>query len=68
MGWSNIPDLNSATTGPDDNLFSEPKASVPGKVSVQMPTEDWLCKELSKLDITLVEGLMMDQFLRPAKS
>ena len=43
-----------------------------------MPTEEWLCKKLSKLNITLVEGypsrsseaggLMMDQFLRPAKS
>ena len=43
-----------------------------------MPTEDWLCKKLSKLNVTLVEGypsrsskaggLMMDQFLRPAKS
>ena len=78
MGWSNIPDLDSATTGSDDNPFSGPKASVPGKVSVQMPMEDWLCKKLSKLNITLVEGyssrsseaggLMMHQFLRPAKS
>ena len=42
MGWSNIPDLDSATTGSDDNPFSGPKASVPGKVSLQMPTEDWL--------------------------
>ena len=78
MGWSNIPKLDSATTGSDDNPFSGPKSSTPGKVSVQMPTEEWLCKKLSKLNVTLVEGypsrsseasgLMMDQFLRPAKS
>ena len=78
MGWSNIPELDSATTGSDDNPFSGLKSSTPGKVSVQMPTEDWLCEKLSKLNITLVEGypsrsseaggLMMDQFLRPAKS
>ena len=51
---------------------------MPDKVSVQMPTEDWLCKKLSKLNFTLVEGypfcsseargLIEDQFLRPAKS
>ena len=77
MGWSNIPDMDSATTGSDNNPFSGPKVSVPGKISVKVPTEDWLCKKLSKLNVTLVEGypsrsyeaggLMMDQFLRPAK-
>ena len=56
MGWSNIPELDSATTGSDDNPFSGPKSSAPGKVSVHMPTEEWLCKKLSKLNITLVEG------------
>ena len=45
---------------------------------MNMPTEDWLCKKISKLNVTLVEGypsrsseaggLLMDQFLRPAKS
>ena len=70
--------MDNATTGSDDNPFSGPKSSTPGKVSVQMPTEEWLCRKLSKLNITLVEGypsrsseaggLMMDQFLRPAKS
>ena len=56
MGWSNIPELDSATTGSDDNPFSGPKSSAPGKVSVHMPTEEWLCKKLSKLNVTLVEG------------
>ena len=43
MGWSNIPKMDNATTGSDDNPFSGPKSSTPGKVSVQMPTEEWLC-------------------------
>ena len=78
MGWSDIPDLDSANTGSDDNPFSGPKAVIPGKVSVQMPTEDWLCKKIGKLNLTLVEGypsrsseaggLLMDQFLRTVKS
>ena len=78
MGWTNIPDVDSSNTASDDNPFSGPKVPVPGKVSVTMPTEDWLCKKLSKLNVTLTEGyltrsteaggLMKDQFLRPAKS
>ena len=78
MGWTNIPDVDSCNTTSDDNPFSGPKVPVPGKVSVNMPTEDWLCKKLSKLNLTLVEGyptrsseaggLMKDQFLRPEKS
>ena len=31
MGWSNIPDMDSATTGSDDNPFSGPKTVTPGK-------------------------------------
>ena len=78
MGWTNIPDVDSSNTASDDNPFSGSKVPVPGKVSVTMPTEEWLCKKLSKLNVTLTEGyptrsteaggLMKDQFLRPAKS
>ena len=78
MGWSDIPDLDSTNTASDNNPFSGPKAATPGKVSVQMPTDDWLCKKIAKLNLTLVEGypsrsseasgLLMDQFLRTAKS
>ena len=78
MGWSDIPDLDNTTTASDDNPFLGPKATTPGKVSIQMPTEDWLCKKIAKLNLTLVEGypsrsseaggLLTDQFLRTAKS
>ena len=73
MGWTNIPDVDSSNTASDDNPFSGPKVPVPGKVSVNMPTENWLCKKLSKLNLTLVEGyptrsseaggLMKDHFI-----
>ena len=78
MGWSHIADMDSSTNPSDDKPFAGPKTAVPCKVSVQMPTEDWLCRKLSKLNLTLVEGypsqcseagdLLKDQFLRPAKS
>ena len=41
MGWSHIPDMDSATNTFEDNPFAGPKTPVPSKVSVQMPTEDW---------------------------
>ena len=76
MGWSNIPDVNSFNTASDDNPFSGPKVPVPSKVSVNMPTEEWLCKQLSKWNLTLVEGYPtrsseaggLTNFLRLAKS
>ena len=55
MGWTHVPDMDSSNPS-DDNPFAGPKAPAPSKVSVQMPTEDWLCKKLSKLNVTLVEG------------
>ena len=78
MGWTDIPDVDRSNTASDDNPLFGPKAPVPSKISVTMPTEEWLCKKLSKLNVTLTEGyptrsteaggLMKDQFLRPAKS
>ena len=72
MGWSHGPDVDGS------NPFAGPKAPAPSKVPIQMPTEEWFCKKLSKLNVNLVEGypsrtseaggLSMDQFLRPAKS
>ena len=56
MGWTHIPDMDTNSSNSDDNPFAGPKMQTPGKVSVQMPTEEWLCKRLSKLNITLVEG------------
>ena len=76
MGWTHVSDMDSSNPS-DDNPFVGPKAPVPNKVSVQMPTKEWLCKKLSKLNLTLVEGypsrtteagrLPMDQFLKPAR-
>ena len=40
----------------DDHPFVSQKTQAPGKVSVQMPAEDWLCKKLSKLNLTVVES------------
>ena len=56
MGGSHIPDMDSSSNSSDDNPFTGPKAPVPGKVLVQMQTEDWLSKKLSKLNVTSVEG------------
>ena len=78
MGWTHVPDIDSGTKSSDDNPFAGPKLQSPGKVSVNLPTDEWLCNKLSKLNITLVQGypshtteagtLQRDQFVRPAKS
>ena len=40
MGWSHVPDIDSSANTSEDYPFAGPKTPVPGKVSVQMPTED----------------------------
>ena len=40
MGWSHVPDIDNSADTSEDNPFAGPKTPVPGKVSVQMPTED----------------------------
>ena len=78
MGWSHIPEVDNTTATSDDNPFAGPKTVTPGKVSVRMPTEEWLCKKLGKLNLTIAEGypsrgseaggLAKDVFLRPPRS
>ena len=78
MGWSYIPEMESTASTSDDNPFAGPKTVTSGKVSVKMPAEDWLCRKLAKLNVTLVEGypsrgseaggLAKDVFLRPART
>ena len=77
MGWSHVPDMESSNPS-DDNPFAGPKVPVPNKVSVHMPTEEWLCRKLNRLNMTLIEGypsrtaeaghLPMDSFIKPARS
>ena len=78
MSWNHIPDIDSGATTSEDNPFAGPKLHTPGKVSVNLPTDEWLCRKMSKLNITLVQGyptrtseaggLLRDQFVRPPKS
>ena len=78
MGWNQIPDIESTTSTGDDNPFAGPRSQPVGKVSVRLPTDDWLCNKMAKLHLMLVEGypsrsseaggLLRDQFVRPPKS
>ena len=78
MGWSHIPDMDITAATSDDNPFAGPQSQPTGKVSLKMPTDEWLCKKMGKLNLTLVEGypsrsseaggLLKDQFVKPARS
>ena len=78
MGWTHVPDVDTGAKTSDDNPFAGPKLQAAGKVSVNLPTDEWLCNKLSKLNLTLVQGYpsrtteagtrQRDQFVRPAKS
>ena len=56
MGWTHIPDMDTAAATSDGNPFAGPKSQPMGKVSVNMPTEEWLCTKMGKLNLTLVKG------------
>ena len=80
MGWNHIPEMDTAASKSEDNPFARPKTQPTGKVSVSMPTDEWLCSKMGKLNLTLTEGypsrcseaggLLKDQFIRrpPPKS
>ena len=56
MGLSHVPDMDISAAPSEDNPFAVPKTQATGKLSDQMPTDDWLYTKLNKLNLTLVEG------------
>ena len=81
LGWSHIPDFEPAV-GDTDNRSDNPwKGKHPrrtGKISVELPANDWLCYKMEKLNTRAAEGypsrsqeaagLKQDQFIRTPKS
>ena len=78
IGWYQIPDFDSLSSSLDDNPFAGSRAQPTGKVSIKLPADDWLCRKLEKLNITIAErypsknaeisGLLRDQFVKMPRS
>ena len=81
LGWSHIPDFESAVGDTDnhsDNPWKDKHPRCTGKISVELPADDWLCYKMEKLNTRAAEGypsrsqeaagLKQDQFIRTPKS
>ena len=78
MGWDQVPEFDSSSSAQDDNPFTGTRPPQPGKVSVKVPVDDWLCRKFEKLNITVQEGypsrasetagLIRDQFVKPPRT
>ena len=77
MGWHQIPDFDSVSSS-DDYPFAGTRVQPNGKVSVKLPVDDWLCRKMEKLHLTITEaypsrnaktaGLLRDEFVKPPRS
>ena len=78
MNWHHIPDYDNSAASLDDNPFAGSRVKTTGKVSVKLPVDEWLCKKLEKLNVTIAEGyparnsetsgLLRDQFVKTPRS
>ena len=74
IGWHHIPDYDNSAASMDDNPFAGSRVKTTGKVSVKLPVDEWLCRKLEKLNVTVAEGypsrnnensgLLRDQFVK----
>ena len=55
MDWHQIPEFDSVSSA-DDNPFAGSRLQPTGKVSVRLLVDDWLCRKMEKLDLTVAEG------------
>ena len=58
LGWSHIPDFEFSVAGGDrsDNPWKGKHPRKTGKVSVELPANDWLCHKMEKLNTRVAEG------------
>ena len=78
MNWHKIPEFETVSSAADDNPFAGAHVQPTGKVSVKLPVDDWLCRNMSTLNLTITEGyptrntdntgLLRDQFDKPPRS
>ena len=76
MGWHKVPEFESVSSS-DDNPFASSHVQPTSKESVKLPVDDWLCKKIEKLNLTITEGyparnsetagLLKDQFIKPTR-
>ena len=65
LGWSHTPDFEPST-GDTDRLDNPWKGKYPpqtGKVSVELPANNWLCYKMGKLNSQESAGLKVEQFI-----
>ena len=77
MDWHQIPEFDIVSST-DDNPFAGSRVKPTGKVSVKLPVDDWLCRKMEKLNLTVAEGypskntqtagLLRDQFVKTPRS
>ena len=80
LGFTHIPDFEASISDYDrsDNPWKGKHPRKSGKVSVEIPANDWLCHKMEKLNTRAAEGypsrsqksagLKQDQFIRTPKS
>ena len=78
MNWHKIPEFETVSSAADDNPFAGARVHPTGKVSVKLPVDDWLCRKMSNLNLTITEryptrntdntGLLRYQFITPPRS
>ena len=48
MGWTHILDVDNSSSSADDNPFAASKQQPLGRISVKLPTDEWLCRRMDK--------------------
>ena len=58
LGWTHIPDFELSVSDGDrsDNPWKGKHPRKTGKVSVELPPDDWLCHKMEKLNCRVAEG------------
>ena len=77
MNWHKVREFETVSSTADDNPFAGARVQPTSKVSVKLLVDDWLCRKMSSLNLTIREGYptrntdntgLRDQFIKTPRS
>lgn len=56
MGWTDVPEFESTSAADDQPWLQPSNGTSQGKISVNLPVDEHLCRKMEQLQVTLAEG------------
>ena len=63
MNWNQVPEFENSATSHDENPFAGSKSHSTGKLSVKLPSDEWLCQKLENSNVSCLRVTLLAEVM-----